>query len=169
MKLYLIGLLGSGKSFLGKKIAELAKLPFIDLDEATEEHEGMKVSEIFAAKGEAYFRMTEAAVLRKRSELGEFVMATGGGAPCFHDNMKFINLQGISVFLNTPVNEIAKRLAGNQRKSRPLLDGIPDHEIEAKLDQMLHKRLIFYEQAQASVTGTSVTANEILQLVSAKK
>ena len=86
MKLYLIGLPGSGKSVLAKKISRSLRLPVFDLDECIEMQEGVKISEIFSAKGQEYFRTIEADALRKQSESKEFVMATGGGTPCFHNN-----------------------------------------------------------------------------------
>lgn len=169
MKLYLIGLLGSGKSVLGKKISQLTQLPFIDLDDMIEMQEGMKVSEIFSTKGQEYFRTIEAAALRKQSEAKEFVMATGGGTPCFHKSMTFINQTGTSVFLNTPVEEIVKRLEGAQRKLRPLLENVPDDEIQQTLEKMLQIRLSFYEQAHVTVNGATATAQDVLQLVGTKK
>lgn len=169
MKLYLIGLLGSGKSVLGKELSQVLKLPFIDLDDELEAQAGMKVSEIFSARGEEHFRTIEAAALRKQSASNEFVMATGGGTPCFHDNITFINQTGISIFLNTPVSEIAKRLKGAQRKLRPLLADVSDDQLQPTLDSMLQKRLEFYKQAHITVNGATVTAKEILKLVQTKK
>ncbi len=169
MKLYLVGLLGSGKSVLGKKISQSVQLPFIDLDDRIETQEGMKVSEIFTVKGEAYFRSMEAAILREQSKAGEFVMATGGGTPCFFENMNFINKTGISIFLHTPVKEIVRRLAGPQKKSRPLLADVSDDQLEQKLQEMLNKRLLFYEQAHFTVNGATASAWDIVQLVHTKK
>lgn len=169
MKLYLIGLLGSGKSVLGKKISQSVQLPFIDLDAVVEQQENMKVSEIFSVKGEAYFRTIEAAALRKQSKANEFVMATGGGTPCFHSNMKFIKETGISIFLDTPVREIVRRLDGGQKKSRPLLESVPDDKIEQTLEKMLENRLPFYEQANFTVNGATAKVWDILQLLHTKK
>jgi shikimate kinase len=169
MKLFLIGLLGSGKSFLGKELAQQLKLPFIDLDDVLESQERMKVSEIFSAKGEAHFRKMEATALRNQSEQKEFVMATGGGTPCFHDNLSFINQAGISVFLNTPISEIVKRLQGAERKSRPLLANVSDDQLQPTLEAMLQSRMQFYKQAHFTVNGATVTAQEILNLVQTKK
>jgi shikimate kinase len=166
MKIYLIGLLGSGKSVLGKKLAELAKLPFIDLDDALEEQEGMKVSEIFSGKGEEYFREIESVALRKQSETSEFVMATGGGTPCFHDNMFFMNQTGVTIFLDTPVQEIVKRMDSSQRKSRPLLAGVADNQLEEKLKDIFAQRLPYYQQAHYTMNGVNVTPSAVLQLVS---
>jgi len=168
MKLFLIGLLGSGKSFLGKELSKELKLPFIDLDDILEKKEGMKVSEIFTAKGEEYFRMLEAAALREQNTQKKFVMATGGGTPCFHDNMSFINQTGTSVFLNIPVSEIVKRLNGEQRKLRPLLANVPDDQLQATLEAMLQSRLQFYKQANITVNAASTTAADILKRLQTK-
>ena len=169
MKLFLIGLLGSGKSVLGKELSEILKLPFIDLDHTIELKEGANVSEIFSAKGEKKFRIIEAAVLREQSKQNEFVMATGGGAPCYHDNMTFINQTGTSVFLNTPVSEIAKRLQGEQRKSRPLLANVPDEQLQPALQAILDSRLEFYSKANLLVSGPSITAKKVLDLLEFRK
>jgi shikimate kinase len=169
MKIFLIGLMGSGKSFLGKKISQSLNLPFIDLDEEIEKQEGQTVTKIFSTKGKEYFRTIEAAALRKNSEAKEFVMATGGGTPCFHDNMNFIKQNGTSIFLDTPIKEILKRLNEKQRKQRPLIRDISQDEIAQTLEKMLEERLPFYEEADFIVNGYSITAFEILQLVYTKK
>jgi shikimate kinase len=168
MKLYLIGLLGSGKSVLGKKLSQSIQLPFIDLDDVLEEQEGMKVSEIFTTKGQDYFRTIEASALRKTSESKEFVMATGGGTPCFHDSMRFMNETGITIFLDTPMQDIIKRMDAPQKNARPLLKNVPDDQLEQKLDEMLKKRLPFYEQAHYTINGSTANAWDVLQLITKK-
>lgn len=169
MKIFLIGLMGSGKSVLGKKISQSIKLPFIDLDAAIEQEEGVSVSRLFATKGKDYFRKIEAEHLRKQSEAKEFIMATGGGTPCFHDNMDFINAAGISVFLDTPIPEIVKRLTGPQKESRPLLESVDDSKVAETLERMLETRLSFYEQAHFIVNGATATAWDVIQLLHTKK
>lgn len=168
MKIFLVGLMGSGKSMLGKKVSQSIKLPFIDLDDAIEAQEGMTVFEIFSKKGQEYFRSVEAAALRKQSEAKEFVMATGGGTPCFHRGMEFMNETGVTIFLDTAIPEIVKRLDGPQRNLRPLLKDLPEDELEEKLEAMLQKRLPFYEQAQFTLNGATATAWDVLQLVTKK-
>jgi shikimate kinase len=168
MKLYLVGLLGSGKSVLGKKIAEVMELPFIDLDEAIEFREGKKVSEIFSEKGQEHFRQVEADVLRKQSAAEKFVMATGGGTPCFHDSMTFMNETGVTIFLNTPLSQIIKRMDNAQKKSRPLLANVGEEQLESKLNELLQARLPFYGLAQHSINGATATAQDVLQLISKK-
>jgi shikimate kinase len=161
--------LGSGKSVLGKELSEILKLPFIDLDHAIEVKEGKNVSEIFSTNGEEKFRIIEAAVLREQSKQKEFVMATGGGAPCYHDNMTFINKTGTSVFLNTPVPEIAKRLQGEPRKSRPLLANLSDDQLQPTLQTILNSRLAFYNKAHIHVSGPSIDAKQVVNLLEPRK
>lgn len=169
MKLFLIGLMGSGKSILGKKISQSVQLPFIDLDKEIEKHEGLKISEIFAKDGEEYFRSLEATALRKCSEVEEFVMATGGGAPCFHDNMNFINQTGTSIFLDTPIKDIVNRMGSRQKESRPLLANVPEEELEQKLNSLAQKRLPFYRQAHITINGATATAWDVIQILYARK
>lgn len=167
MKLYLIGLPGSGKSFLGKKFAEEAKIPFIDLDTIIEQETGVGIAKIFSEKGEEYFRNLEAVALRQQSKAPHFVMACGGGTPCFHDNMKFINETGNSIFLNTPVTEIVKRLNAVDKQIRPLLADTENENLESKLKSLLEKRISFYNQANLIITG-SISSSEILTLIKSK-
>ena len=88
MRIFLIGLPGSGKTTLGKKVATYLQLPFFDLDEVIERSAGKRVPEIFADEGEAAFRKMESDTLQKIiADHSDFVMATGGGAPCFHNGI----------------------------------------------------------------------------------
>jgi shikimate kinase len=168
VKLFLIGLPGSGKSTLGKQISKLMNLPFIDLDEQIIAREGLPVSEIFGAKGQDYFRQVEAEVLREQIKQPEFVMATGGGTPVFFGNMELINQSGISFYLDTPISVIAARMDVNETSLRPLLAGVNEVGVETKLMSLFDARKSFYEQAHFTVKGDSITALEIIQLVEAK-
>lgn len=166
MKLYLIGLPGSGKSFHGKQLADELDLPFIDLDTIIEQETDTSITKLFSEKGEDYFRSLEATVLRQQSKRSVFVMACGGGTPCFHNNMKFINESGKSIFLNTPVSEIAKRLTAEEKNIRPLLaDGDPEKP-EDKLNALLEERIPFYRQAHITTTGARLVAdvNRLLRM-----
>lgn len=164
MKLYLVGLPGSGKSSFGKELAREAKVPFIDLDQIIEREMGMPVSQLFTEKGEDYFRNLEAVTLRQQSKEPEFVMACGGGTPCFHNNMKFINDTGISVFLNTPIPEILNRLNSAEQQTRPLMADTTQESLEQKLKALLEKRIGFYGTAKI-ILDNPVSPAEVLQLI----
>lgn len=167
MKLYLIGLPGSGKSFLGKQLADDLKLPFIDLDKVIEREADMSISKIFSEKGEDYFRSLEATALRQQSKRAEFVMACGGGTPCFHDNINFINETGKSIFINTPVKEIINRLSVEEKQSRPLLAESDSNKLEEKLTSLLQKRIPFYNAANI-VADTPISTADILKQLTSK-
>ncbi len=110
MKIFLIGLPGSGKTTLGKRLAEKLNLTFVDLDLEIEKKEGKTVQEIFAQKKENYFREIESKTLRGFcSSNNDFVMSTGGGAPCFYDNMTLMNQSGTTIFLHVSAAQIIRR------------------------------------------------------------
>jgi shikimate kinase len=165
MKVYLIGLPGSGKSTLGKQLADELTVPFIDLDQSIEQESGKSIPAIFSEQGEEYFRSLEAVALRQRSKAAAFVMACGGGTPCFHDNMEFMNASGKTVFLDVPVSEIVKRFSSTQEyKLRPLLNESDPEKLSGKLEDLLKKRLLFYQQAAVTVTGAPSSSDVMAAL-----
>jgi shikimate kinase len=146
MKIFLIGLSGSGKTTLGKQLGEELHLPFIDMDWEIEKKEKKSVREIFLQQGEDHFRQVEAEVLREwAGAQQDFVMGTGGGAPCFHNGMEIINQSGLSIFLDVPVEELKLRLAS--ATDRPLLDDPDEKEKENKLNTLRSSRLPIYKKA----------------------
>ncbi|MCY7290920.1 MAG: shikimate kinase [Ferruginibacter sp.] len=118
MRIFLIGFMGAGKSFLGKLWADDNGIPFYDVDTLIEEEERMSISEIFSTFGEAYFREKEAAVLRNTDRFENAIIACGGGAPCYFDNMQWMNKNGITVFLNETEEQIYHHIK-NDKKARP--------------------------------------------------
>ena len=161
MKIYLIGMPGSGKSTLGKQLALSLRIPFVDLDEEIERREREKVPDIFKSRGEDVFRQIESELLFSLSKSSEdFVLATGGGAPCFHDGMTIINKTGVSIFLDVPVNALVNRLKSD--KNRPLLQ---EGELEQRLATLLAQRLPVYSQAYLTVSGDAIAADHILELL----
>ena len=122
MKLYLTGFMGSGKSLIGKKLAEKLQFKFLDLDTAIEEYAGKSVAEIFVEKGEAAFREMEQKMVRQTDKLQNTIIATGGGTPCFYENMDWMNKHGLTIFLEVSPEILAQRLKGEKQK-RPLLAG----------------------------------------------
>jgi shikimate kinase len=144
-RIYLIGFMGSGKSHIGPLLASNLEFDFFDLDVEIEK-KGMHISEIFNQKGEEYFRETERDVLLETANLTKTVIACGGGTPCFFDNMDWMNSQGITIFLNPPIEILIERLRLEKEK-RPLLIDKNDQENENYIIQMLKSRMEFYLKA----------------------
>lgn len=166
MKVYLIGMPGSGKSTLGRPLAAELGVPFVDQDKEIENREGKAVKDIFAQNGEDYFRQVEAEVLREwAASAKSFVMATGGGAPCFYEGINVIRQSGLSIFIDTSVAELLKRIATN--KDRPLLHANDLKEKEDRLIELYEKRLPVYQQAHISLHQPSV--RKLLEAINLKK
>ncbi len=148
MKIFLIGLPGSGKSTLGKQLALKLKLPFVDLDAEIEKSLSTSVKEIFKKQGEDFFRKKESAMLHHFCDTAtDFVMATGGGVPVFFDNMTFMNQQGQTIFLDVMPSEIAERVLKTQVEDRPLLKVSHPDELKDQIEFLRSQRISFYKQA----------------------
>lgn len=145
--------MGAGKSYWGKQLAEHLELPFYDLDDVIVESEEMSISDIFATKGEDYFRQKESFWLRELSEGDNFLISCGGGVPCFQDNMDVMNERGTTIWLNPELAVIVDRLKRKKSK-RPLIADLPDDEIMAFVEKKLAERQPFYQQAQITIAET---------------
>lgn len=166
MKIFLVGLVGSGKTTLGRQLAEVLQVPFVDMDWEIEGREGRSISEIFAQHGEDYFRRIEAETLRDWAGSNkDFVMGTGGGAPCFYNGMDIINESGLSIFLDVPVDELNLRLAATT--DRPLLHTTDDIERKKRLQIMHDARRPIYRKAH--IILENVTFENLLRAVRLKK
>ena len=168
MRIFLVGFMGSGKSTLGKKLSELMEIPFIDLDEKIEAGEEKSVSEIFFANGEEYFRKIEADMLRKTLRNADAIIATGGGTACFYDNMKWMNENGITVYLETAPGELYHRLL-KEREMRPLLASLGDVALFDFILSSLAHREPYYIQAALKVSGKATTAASVLSRIEGLK
>jgi shikimate kinase len=156
MLFFLNGFMGSGKSHWGKIWAAEYKLAFADLDELIEMQEGQSVVDIFESKGESYFREIEAAKLREAGQLKNTIIACGGGTPCFHDNIHWMNEQGISVYIAASPDEILRRLAKGQEQ-RPLIKKLNPAELLFFIQQKLKEREQFYKQANITLSSADIT------------
>jgi shikimate kinase len=150
--LFLIGFMASGKSSLGKKIAQHFQLNFIDLDEAIEAREGRSIHQIFEENGEDYFRQLEAAVLRNL-DLENAVVATGGGTPIFHNNMLFMKEEGAVAYLVVPTEIIIGRLRQNA-ENRPLVKNLSDEALKEYVEATLEQRKMLYSEADILIPHT---------------
>lgn len=176
---------GSGKTTLGRRLAAHFALPFLDLDAAIEARAGRRIPAIFAAEGEAYFRQLEAATLREvmaPQPGGPLVLATGGGTPCFHENMGVLQAAGLTLWLDVPVRVLASRLQASDLTSRPLLAGrlgskegvgmgtapgagrpsptppAPADALETRLRETLAARRRFYALARLRLPGAKLAS-----------
>lgn len=162
IKVVLIGLPGSGKSTFGRKLAKEMSVDFLDLDQLIELREKKKIPEIFNQNGEDVFRNLETKTLEETIENNQsFVLASGGGCPCFNDNMSLIKERTTSVYLDLPVESIANRLNNSQYQRRPMFEGMDKGQILEKVNQLKLEREPFYNLADIKLTGEDFSA-EIL-------
>ncbi|MBQ5617045.1 MAG: shikimate kinase [Bacteroidaceae bacterium] len=151
-RIFLIGYMGAGKTTLGRALAKELKIEFIDLDNYIEERLCKSISQIFAEKGEEGFREIERRMLHEAGEFENVVISTGGGTPCFFDNIEYMNRQGATVFLDVPVERLFIRLS-IARKKRPLIMGKSDEELRCFIAEQLAKRLPHYSKAKQRFTA----------------
>lgn len=156
---------GSGKSTLGKVLAGQLQIHFVDLDREIEKAAQKKIPLIFAEDGEDAFRKLEARLLQQWAESpGSFIMATGGGAPCFHQGIEIINKTGLSIFLDVPVQLLLERL--KSKHDRPLLNS-DVIEKEKQLLMIASVRMPCYRKAKVSIQDPTV--DELLSIIHFQK
>lgn len=166
MRIFLLGMMGSGKSTLGRQLAQQTGLPFLDLDTYIETRQERSISDIFAEQGQEQFRRLERESLEQVvQQYPEAIIATGGGAPCFFDNINFINRHGRSIWLQVPVKVLANRLLQQGQGQRPLVAGKTPRELEEYLSETLAARKQFYAQASYIVPLQRHTAAELRTLL----
>jgi shikimate kinase len=162
MKIFLIGFMGSGKTYWGKKLSEKLALPFFDLDEQVESQEGKPINEIFAENGEEYFRLLEKETLHIITESHDsMIIATGGGTPCYFNNIDYMKKEGTAVWINTPVDLLFERLLAEKSK-RPLIKDLDDVQLKAFIIKKFADRKIYYEQAEIVLEEDEKDVDKIL-------
>lgn len=162
MRIFLIGMMAAGKTTYGRQLAQALKLPFIDLDTTIEEQTGQTIPELFAVS-EQHFRAKESEALQQQVDLNAaFVMATGGGTPCYGANLELMQQHGPVVFLFTPLETVAERLKKEQAK-RPLVAQLSEMEIAGWLQEKYQQRLPFYLQAQVAVSTLGFPPRKLAQ------
>lgn len=146
-RIFLIGYMGSGKTTIGKNLSKAMGLQFIDLDLFIEGRHRKTVGELFAERGETAFREIEHRTLEEIAGFENIIISTGGGAPCFFDNMELMNRLGTTVYLKVSEAELADRLI-HIKQNRPLIKDKNREELEMFISESLRKREDFYNQAK---------------------
>lgn len=152
---FLIGFMGSGKTYQGIRLAKCLGVPFVDLDEHIEINERRTIAMIFEQQGEAAFRRIERRYLHELEHYAPCVVATGGGTPCFFDNMDWMNAHGTTIFLKTPMAVLVARLRADPG-ARPLLAGVPEDQLVNHIAHLLEQRAPYYSMAKVVVEGVDL-------------
>ena len=164
----LVGMMGAGKSSIGRRLAQRLGVTFVDADAEIEAAAGMTIAEIFATYGEPYFRSGEQRVIARLLESGPKVLATGGGAFMNPETRAGIRQKGVSVWLKADFEVLMKRVKRRSTADRPMLQGDPAQRIRHLMDE----RYPIYAQADMTVMSREVAhetiVNEIIAELAAR-
>jgi len=164
MRIFLIGFMGCGKTTLAKKLSAKLGYQLVDLDHEIEHKLGQSIASFFDEKGEDAFRKLESEMLKTLNYNQNTVVATGGGTPCFFDNMDWMNATGHTIYIEMPVTGLASRLQGG-KASRPLLKDLNQQEIQKYIEQKLSDRQKYYQKAKSIVNGINLSADDLRALI----
>jgi shikimate kinase len=151
MLIFLVGYMGCGKTTFGRKLAADLGWQFADLDELIEARYKINISDFFAKYGEERFRRVENMMLREMLTKHSVIVSTGGGTPCYYNNMELMNRYGRTIFLDTALPVLVDRLFNGKRK-RPLVMGLGKEELTQKINLHLEQRIPFYKMAQYRIS-----------------
>ncbi len=163
MRIALVGYMAAGKNYWGKRLAERLEVPFLDLDEELEKEVlHMPIPEFISTKGELAFRKQERHMLTELStNQSNIVLATGGGTPCYYDNMEVLKQAFTTVYLDVSIKTLADRLKEN-RIHRPLISHVKDDELKEFVAKHLFERRVFYSQAKIAIHENDLTLDELI-------
>ena len=165
MKIVLLGYMASGKSTIGKILAEKMQISFIDLDAYIEDKEKMSVSDVFKEKGEIYFRKQEHVYLKELLDKKEdFVLSLGGGTPCYAGNMNvLLSYEDVtSIYLKTSIQTVVERLV-NEKSQRPLVARLDKDELAEFVAKHLFERSYYYNQATHKLVVDNKDVSETVE------
>ncbi len=154
-RIYIIGFMGSGKSTAGKNLASSLNWSFVDLDREIERETGKTIKDLFSGSGEDHFRKTEAKTLHELDTERDTVIAVGGGAPCFSNNMDFMLETGLVIYLRMTPVQLKSRLEGSIDE-RPLLKDITKKDLLFYITDKLSEREKYYNRASMAVDGINL-------------
>lgn len=164
MKIFLVGFMGCGKSTLGRRLAARIGYKFVDLDELFEQKEGTTIANYFVSHGEEAFRKEESNILKYTDFPDQTIISTGGGLPCYFDNMDWMNANGKVIYIQMPPKALASRLE-HGKEERPLLHGKHGDELVAFIADKLAERETHYLKAGIIADGLSLTAEKLEEIL----
>ncbi|MFO7829129.1 MAG: shikimate kinase [Bacteroidales bacterium] len=165
MRIFLVGFMASGKSTIGKKLAAKIDKPFVDLDDYIEEKYNSTIRFLMYDKGKDEFRKIEEQALKEVIEkYKDIVVSTGGGTPCFFDNMRIMNQSGMTIYLEVDVPTLVNRLM-NSKKDRPLIWGKSKEDLTVYALDLMDRRKSHYEQAQNKINGKNLNISSLVEMV----
>lgn len=164
MKIFLIGFMGCGKTTLGSRLAAKLKYEFIDLDKKLEAGAGMTIGKYFEKHGEEKFRELERNVLQSTSFPENVVISTGGGAPCYFDNIDWMNNNGATIYISMTPKALAARLK-KAKNERPLLKDLNDEQLVNFITEKLQERDPYYLKAKYVISGIDITAEKVIEVL----
>lgn len=154
--------MSSGKTHWGRLLSHKLDIPFFDLDEQVANSEGKPINDIFHTDGEEYFRMKEKETLHILSESHDtFLMACGGGTPCYYNNIDYMNQSGLTVWISTPVKTLYNRLI-KEKKLRPLIKDLTDSQLKNFIIKKFSDRKIYYQQASIIIEEENITEDNFI-------
>lgn len=163
--LFLCGMMGSGKSTVGKELANRLEAPFLDLDELIEQEADMKIPTIFSEKGEEWFRSLERKLLIRESQRFDGVMALGGGSLQNQRMVDHLKVYGWLIFLNVPKSVILDRLSSSQNRPKLKGNNAGSEQLNQTISALLKQRLPLYSQAEITIDTGSATPPEIAETI----
>lgn len=168
MRIFLIGFMASGKSTIGKKLANKLNLPFVDLDTYIEKKFNTTIRFLMYEKGQEEFRVIEKEALSEVIEkYKDAIISTGGGTPCFFDNMERMRKNGTTIYLEMDVPTLVNRLL-YAKKDRPLIWGKSKEDLTIYAKELMNKRKSDYEQADFKVDGKNLNVKILVDLIQKK-
>jgi shikimate kinase len=161
--LFLTGFMGSGKTYWGSRVADRLQIPFVDLDAWIEAQENRSINAIFSTLGENGFRVLESGYLHRLAALPPSVVATGGGTPCFFDNLNWMKRHGHIVYLEVPEDHLLERLLP-EREQRPLIRNLDEAGLREFIREQMTWRKEYYRQSDETLAYTTDEAFILKQL-----
>jgi shikimate kinase len=164
MRIFILGYMGCGKSTFGPELAKVMGLSYYDLDFLFEARYRISISDFFAKYGEKHFREIEYTLLSEIAEQDDFILSTGGGTPCYQQNMELMNSKGVTLYLKVPIDILLRRLKGSPRQ-RPILISFEKQGYEEQVKEHFKLREPVYMQSHLILDGNRLNATDIADQV----